>query len=132
MIFKSLRNGILSKLEIHVWCKNVFLDKLVLMLFGAAMDFFSENHFLVKTIGWVGWYVCGVGGVGMGGGRKRVAEWSEGESEEIGGLVFRGNGLPIPPIGSLFPCLGRKKLTWRKSISAENCRTKHIKKKFST
>ena len=110
MGFKFFRKVFPRKSKFYVWCKKVFLDELVLMLFGATMDFFSENHFLVKTIGWVGWYVCGVGGVGRGRGRKRVVGWSEDEREEIGGSVFRGNGLPIPPIGSLFPLLGMKKL----------------------
>ena len=72
-----------------------------------------------------------VGGVGREGRRKRVAWWSGGGSEEMGGQFSVEMDFPYPPIGSLFPCLGRKKLTWRKSISAENCRTKHMKKKFS-
>lgn len=84
MVFKYFRKGFLKKLEIHVWCKKNFLDELVLMLFGAAADFFSKKYCLVKTIKWVGQYVRGVGEyvVGLGG-----------EGEERGWLCVVGVGV---------------------------------------
>lgn len=51
-----------------------------------------------------------VGGVGREGRRKKLAWWSEGESEKIGESVFRRNRLPIPLIGSPFSCIRRKKV----------------------
>lgn len=39
----------MGKLEIYIWCKKFFLNDLILILFSAAVDFFSENYSLVKT-----------------------------------------------------------------------------------
>lgn len=83
MVFKYIKKGFLRKLEIHVWHKKIFLDELVLMLFGAAVNFFSRK----LLGGWVGMCVGWGRWVGLGGeGEERG--WAGGVGVRKYGVGF--------------------------------------------